>query len=122
MSIEDRLQVVKLAEVDCEASRVRAQDSLAKLRKEAGDAATPWRIVTVGAVSGFLMGRRDPRRAPSLGGKLFASLAQTIITGLGASAASGVAAASAADAAAEATVKATTEAVNPNAVVVEVDP
>ena len=33
MSIEDRLQVVRLAEVDAEAARVRAKDSITRLRE-----------------------------------------------------------------------------------------
>ena len=70
MSIDDRLQLVKLAEVDAEAARVRARDSINRLREDAKAAATPWRIVTVGVVVGFLMGRDSGTAGgPSVGGR-----------------------------------------------------
>ena len=114
MSIEDRLNLVKLAEVDAEAARVRAHDAIEKLRRDARAAATPWRIVTVGAAVGFMMGRSagGAPGAPSVGGRIFASIAQALITTLGAGATAGAAASSAAGAAAgaaaDATAKATT--------------
>ena len=44
MSIDDRLKVLKIAEIDCEASIVRARDSWTKLSTNFKTAATPWRI------------------------------------------------------------------------------
>ena len=111
MDIEDRLRVVKLNEIECETHADRARASWKTLKSTAKDAATPWRIVTVGAVAGFLMGRSggsDPG-ASSVGAKLFGTVAQALITSLGAAGTAGAAAASAADAAAEATADAVAE-------------
>ena len=105
MDIDDRLQAVKLAEIECESHATAARTAWKTLKAQAKDAATPWRIVTVGAITGFLMGRSggtDPQ-ASSVGAKLFGSVANMLITTLGASATAGAAAASAADAAAVAT-------------------
>jgi TctA family transporter len=122
MSIDDKLMTVKLAEIDCQAATVRARDSWGRLSANFKDAATPWRIVTIGAVSGFLMGRSGGGAAgASLGGKLFASAAQAVITAMGASAASGVAADAAAKSAADASASATSEAIHREAAVVETD-
>jgi len=115
MSIEDRLKVVKIAEIDCEASTVRARDSWGKLGATFNTAATPWRIVTVGAISGYLMGRSSAEGTSSIGGKLFGTAAQALITALGASAASGIAASAAAEAAADASATATTDALRQEA-------
>jgi len=115
MSIEDRLQVVKMAEIDCEASIVRARDSWGKLGSGFKTAATPWRIVTVGAISGYLMGRSDATGGPSIGGKLFASATQALLTALGASVTSGLAASAAAEAAADASATATSNALQQEA-------
>ncbi len=115
MSIQDRLQVVKMAEIDCEASITRARDSRGKLGSGFKAAATPWRIVTVGAISGYLMGRTDAAGGPSIGGKLFTSAAQAVLTALGASAASGLAAGAAAQAAADASAAATSNALQQEA-------
>ena len=111
MNIDDRLQLVKLNEIECETHADRARASWATLKSTAKEAATPWRIVTVGAVAGFLMGRSggaDPG-ASSVGAKLFGTVAQALITTLGAAGTAGAAAASAADAAAEATSDAVAE-------------
>lgn len=115
MSIEDRLQVVKIAEIDCESSIVRARDTWTKLGSTFKTAATPWRIVTVGAISGYLMGRTGRDGKPSIGSNLFGSVAQALITALGASAASGVAASAAAEAAADASANATSNALQKDA-------
>jgi hypothetical protein len=109
--IETRLAKVKEAEVECERSGLAARNSWQTLKEEAKAAATPWRIVAVGAISGFLVGRSGGKGGDSVGGKVFASLAQSLITMLSAGATAGVAAGAAADAAAEATVDATAEAV-----------
>ena len=111
MDIEDRLRVVKLNEIECETHADRARASWSTLKTTAKDAATPWRIVTVGAIAGFLMGRSGGRdaQASSVGAKLFGTIAQTLITTLGAAGTAGAAAASAADAAAEATSDAVAE-------------
>lgn len=103
MSIEDRLQVVKLAELDCQTHTTLAAASWKQLKSGFKTAATPWRIVTVGAVSGFLLGRSGGNGQIGVGGKLFGSLANALITTLGASATAGMAADSAAHAAAHAT-------------------
>lgn len=106
MSIEDRLKVVKLAELDCETHSTRAADSWRELKRNFRHAATPWRIVTVGTLSGFLMGRSGGPRGDGVGAKLFGTVAQALITTLGASATAGMAADAAADAAATATIDA----------------
>jgi hypothetical protein len=111
VNIDERLKVVKLNEIECETHADRARSSWNTLKTTAKDAATPWRIVTVGAVAGFLMGRSGGMEAgtASVGSKLFAAVAQSLITSLGAAGAAGAAAASAADAAAEATTDAVAE-------------
>lgn len=104
MNIQDRHKIVKLAEVQCQLHTEHARASWKRLKGEFKDAATPWRIVTVGAISGFLMGRSGNASAgPTVGGKLFGTIAQALITTLGASATAGMAADAAADAAANAT-------------------
>jgi hypothetical protein len=111
MNIDDRLAVVKQAEVDCEAHATAARAGWSKLKLQAKQSATPWRIVTAGAITGFLMGRSGggANNAPSVGSKLFGSMANMLITTLGASMTAGAAASSAADAAADATVDAVAE-------------
>lgn len=108
MSIEDRLKVVKLAEIDCEYHADKARASWSSLKVNFKDAATPWRIVTVGAIGGFFMGRSGGGADGSagVGAKLFGTVANALITTLGASATAGMAAGAAADAAATATVDA----------------
>lgn len=107
MNLLELSEAVKQAEVEAKERADRARASLIKLKSSAKAAATPWRIVSVGAIAGFLMGRRDPAAGPSVGGRLFGTIAQSVITALGASATAGAAASSAADAAAAATVSAT---------------
>jgi hypothetical protein len=109
--IETRLAKVKEAEVVCERSGLAARKSWTDLKDKAKDAATPWRIVTVGAVMGFIVGRGQPGGGETVGAKVFGTLMQSMITMLGAGATAGVAAGAAADAAADATVDATAEAV-----------
>ena len=108
MSIEDRLKVVKLAEIQCKLHTAHAREKWEDLKDTFRESATPWRIVSVGAISGFLMGR-SAGAGPSVGGKLFGSLANMLITTLGASATAGMAAGAAADAAADATKDAVAE-------------
>ena len=105
MNIDDRLRVVRLAEIECDRHADKARAAWRHFKLHAKEAATPWRIVTVGAISGFLMGRSGggQNAAPGVGAKLFATVAQALITTIGASATAGAAAASAADAAAVAT-------------------
>lgn len=105
MNIDDRLKIVKLNEIECERHADRARAAWTHVKLHAREAATPWRIVTVGAIGGFLVGRSSTVDAAgsSVGGKLFASVAQMLVTSLGAAGAAGAAAASAADAAAVAT-------------------
>ena len=111
MSIADRLKVVKLAEIDCQQHALRASTSWQTLKCDSKAAATPWRIVTIGAVSGFLMGRSGGGNGGSVGGKLFGTIAQSLITTLGAGATAGMAAGAAADAAADATASAVQQGV-----------
>jgi TctA family transporter len=113
--IDDRLKVVKLAEIDCETHAKNAHAAWRELKSTAKHAATPWRIVTVGAISGFLMGRSGGGAAggSSVGAKLFGTVAQALITTLGAGATAGAAASSAADAAAIATSDAVAEGSTP---------
>ena len=110
--IEDCLAKVKEAEIECERSGLAARKAWSDLKQGAKDAATPWRIVGVGMISGFMVGRGSPGTGgETFGAKVFGSLAQSLITMLSAGATAGVAAGAAADAAAEATVDATAEAV-----------
>jgi hypothetical protein len=109
--IETRLAKVKQAEVECERSGIAARNAWQSLKTQAVEAATPWRIVGVGAVLGFLAGRSGGAGGGGVGAKLFGSIAQSLVTMLTAGATAGVAAGAAADAAADATVDATAEAV-----------
>jgi hypothetical protein len=108
--IETRLAKVKAAEIECERAGLAARNSWQDLKQQAVEAATPWRIVGVGGVLGFLAGRGSDGGGTATA-KLFSSLAQSLVTMLTAGATAGVAAGAAADAAAEATVDATAEAV-----------
>jgi hypothetical protein len=114
VNIEERLRVVKLNEIECETHADQARNSWKTLKNTAKDAATPWRIVTVGAVAGFLMGRSGGGAAApggsSVGAKLFGTVAEMLITSLGTAATAGAASVAAADAAAEATADAVGEA------------
>ena len=110
--IETRLAKVKEAEVVCERSGLAARNAWADLKQKSKDAATPWRIVSVGAIAGFIVGRGQPSGGgETVGAKVIGTLMQSLITMLGAGATAGVAAGAAADAAADATVDATAEAV-----------
>jgi len=111
VNIDERLKVVKLNEIECETHADRARSSWTTLKSTAKDAATPWRIVTVGAIAGFLMGRSGGGEAggSSVGAKLFGSVANMLITSLGAAGTAGAAAAASADAAAAATTDAVAE-------------
>jgi hypothetical protein len=110
--IETRLAKVKEAEVVCERSGLAARNAWSDLKQKSKDAATPWRIVTVGAIAGFIVGRGQPSGGgETVGAKVIGTLMQSLITMLGAGATAGVAAGAAADAAADATVDATAEAV-----------
>lgn len=118
MTIEDRLKVVKLAEIDCKLHTTHASEKWQQLKDEFREAATPWRIITVGAISGFLMGRSGGGNGGgSVGSKLFGTIAQSLITTLGAGATAGMAAGAAADAAADATASAVQQgAVTPDSI------
>jgi len=111
MNIDERLKVVKLNEIECETHADRARASWKTLKSTATEAATPWRIVTVGAVVGFLMGRSGGGASSggSVGSKLFGTVAEMLITTLGAAGTAGAATAAAADAAATATSDAVAE-------------
>ena len=109
--IDECLEKVKQAEVECERNGLAARKAWSDLKQSAKDAATPWRIVSVGAVMGFVVGRGQPGGGETVGAKVFGTLVQSMITMLGAGATAGVAAGAAADAAADATVEATAEAV-----------
>ena len=109
--IEESLAKVKQAEIECERSGLAARKAWADLKQGAKDAATPWRIVAAGAITGFLVGRGGGKGGDTVGAKLFGSIAQSLVTMLTAGATAGMAAGAAADAAAEATVDATAEAV-----------
>jgi hypothetical protein len=111
VNIDDRLQVVKLAEIDCQTHAENAHAAWRTVKATARRSATPWRIVTVGAIAGFFMGRSGGGAAagPGVGAKLFGTIAQGLITTLGASMTAGAAASSAADAAALATSDAVAE-------------
>jgi type IV secretory pathway TrbF-like protein len=108
--IDERLAKVKQAEIECERAGLAARKSWSEVKQQAKDAATPWRIVAVGGVLGFLAGRGSAGGGTATA-KIFSSLAQSLVTMLTAGATAGVAAGAAADAAAEATVDATAEAI-----------
>jgi hypothetical protein len=108
MDIEQLAAAVKKAELEASERRDRARGAYKQLKADAKAAATPWRIVSVGVVTGFLVGRSQPGPAgQGVGSRLFGSIAQALITTMGASATAGAAASTAADAAAAATVDAT---------------
>ena len=99
MSLAERLRAVQQAERACKAQAEKARVTWDALKVRATDAATPWRIVTVGAVSGFIMGRSggvvSADATGALGSKLFTTVAESLIATLGASVAAGAAAAAA---------------------------
>jgi hypothetical protein len=107
MTIDELAKLVEKAEIEANERADRARSSLTALKQGAKDAATPWRIVGVGAITGFLAGRSKGGAGGAGMGGMFSSLAQALITTLGASATAGMAASTAADAAAAATVDAT---------------
>ena len=117
MNIDDRHAAVKQAEIDCEAHATAARAAWSQFKLKAKQSATPWRIVTAGAITGFLMGRSGggQNQNASLGSKLFGSFANMLLTTITTSMTAGAAASSAADAAADATV----DAVADNSVSVE---
>jgi hypothetical protein len=108
MSIEDRLKTVLDAESDCNRHSDNARLALKSMKERFREAATPWRIVTVGVIAGFVAGRSgggggaNGESGGGLGGKLLALLAQSAITSLGAAASAGFAAEAATDPATEA--------------------
>ena len=111
MTIKQRLRRVELAESNCRTRSEKARAGLNSLKQNFRDAATPWRIVTVGVIAGFFVGRSGDGGgvASGVGAKLFGSVAQALITALGTGATAGVAASAAADAAATATSAAVAE-------------
>lgn len=93
MSIKDRLQAVERAELDCQAQSEHVRDARQSLAANFSEAATPWRIVGIGTLAGFLLGRsRGLAAATGVGSKLFLPIAQALITALGAHVAAGAAA------------------------------
>ena len=57
MSIEDRLKTVLQAENDCNRHSSNARLALDSMKNKFREAATPWRIVSVGVIVGFIAGR-----------------------------------------------------------------
>jgi hypothetical protein len=102
-TLEERLAKVREAEAACERAGLAARDSWQSLKERSKAAATPWRIVAVGGVLGFLAGRGNADGAATA--KLFGSLAQTLFTMISAGMAAG-AADEDTDAAADATAEA----------------
>ena len=88
MDIEQLHALVLKAELEASERRERAHSAWKQLKHDAKKSATPWRIVGVGAVSGFLMGRSGGRPAGTVGvgGRLFTTIANALITTMGASA------------------------------------
>jgi len=115
MSIEDRLKTVLQAESDCNRHSSNARLALVSMKEEFREAATPWRIVTVGVIVGFIAGRSGGGNAEGgngLGGKLFAMLSQAAISSMGAAVTAGFAAEAATDPATEAPIEETGESVS----------
>lgn len=108
MSIEDRLKTVLQAENDCNRHSSNARLALDSMKDKFRDAATPWRIVSVGVIIGFIAGRSGggggvaAEGGAGLGGKLFATLSQALISSMGAAMTAGFAAEAATDPATEA--------------------
>jgi hypothetical protein len=107
MSIEDRLKTVLQAENDCNRHSNNARLALGSMKEKFREAATPWRIVTIGVIAGFIAGRSgggggNAEGGNGLGGKLFAMLSQAAISSMGAAVTAGFAAEAATDPAAEA--------------------
>ena len=93
MSIKDRLQAVERAELDFQAQSGNVRAARKSLAANFSEAATPWRIVGIGTLAGFLLGRsRGLAAASGVGSKLFLPIAQALITALGAHVAAGAAA------------------------------
>jgi hypothetical protein len=118
MSIEDRLKTVLQAENDCNRHSKNARMALGSMKEKFRDAATPWRIVTIGVIVGFIAGRSgggggaNTEGGNGLGGKLFAMLSQAAITSMGAAVTAGFAAEAATDPATEAPIDGTGESVS----------
>ena len=118
MSIEDRLKTVLQAENDCNRHSDNARLALGSMKEKFREAATPWRIVTVGAIAGFIAGRSgggggvNAEGGGGLGGKLFAMLSQAVITSMGAAVTAGFAAEAATDPATEAPIAEAGESVS----------
>ena len=108
MSIEDRLKTVLQAENDCNRHSSNARLALDSMKNKFREAATPWRIVSVGVIVGFIAGRSGGGGGVSaeggggLGGKLFATPSQALISSMGAAMTAGFAAEAATDPATEA--------------------
>jgi len=107
MSIEDRLKTVLQAENDCNRHSSNARLALDSMKNKFREAATPWRIVSVGVIVGFIAGRSGGGGVAAdsgggLGGKLFATLSQALISSMGAAMTAGFAAEAATDHATEA--------------------
>jgi len=116
MSIEDRLKTVLQAESDCNRHSNDARLALASMKEKFREAATPWRIVTIGVIAGFIAGRSggggNAEGGNGLGGKMFAMLSQAAISSMGAAVTAGFAAEAATDPAAEAPIEETGESVS----------
>ena len=107
MSIEDRLKTVQQAENDCNRHSKNARLAQESMKEKFREAATPWRIVTIGVIAGFIAGRSAggggvaETGSAGLGGKLFAMLSQAAISSMGAAVTAGFAAEAATDPAPE---------------------
>lgn len=94
MNIDEHLRAVQLNQIECGGQVDRARAAWAALKSKSKEAATPWRIVAVGAISGFLVGRSSTVDAASasVGAKLFSTVGEALVSALGASVAAGAAA------------------------------
>ena len=86
MTLDERLRAVAEAEARCQAQTERARTSWLAVKVGAKQLATPWRIVAVGAVLGFMAGRKAKPggQGNGIGGKFLAAATQALVTAFGA--------------------------------------
>lgn len=87
MTLDERLRAVAEAEARYQAQSELARTAWMAVKVGAKQLATPWRIVAVGAVLGFMSGRKaksGERVGNDLGGKFLAAATQAIVTAFGA--------------------------------------
>lgn len=100
MNVKQHLALVATAETDCALHAAGVRAAWRGLKDEMHRSATPLRIVVAGAVLGFVSGRPRASDDAGLPGRLLTTIAQMLLSTLGAGAATSVSAGAAAGAAA----------------------